>query len=928
MTTQGIQIWTAPRSGSYQITAIGAAGGNGPSSTAGAGARMIGTFSLSQGQKLRIAVGQTGATHTSLNGGGGGGSFVMRETGSATSDILVIAGGGGGGGYTNNGTTRNANTGTSSQPGWTGNTNVSLNNGQSSGNGGLCNDGSGGGGGGLTGDGGSSLRSTDVTAGKGGKSFINGLVAGSAIQSSQRMDGGFGGGGSGDWNYWTGAGGGGGYSGGSGGYYYGGGGGGASYNNGASQSNSTGIGTAMGSVTITSLTSQPDPPTNLFATAGFTSAVVTFTPPVNNGGATITSYTVTSSPGSITATGGGSPITVNGLTNGTTYTFTVTATNSVGTSVASAASNQATPFTVPGAPRSVTAVAGNGEATVNFLPPVTNGGNSIFEYMVISTPDGLTATGFESPLTVTGLTNGTSYTFIAEARNLGGFGADSAPSAAIVVGVPSQPLNPLATAGIQQATVTFDPPATDNGSAISSYSVTASPGGATEVAPAPTGSIIVGSLSTNTSYTFTVAATNTAGTGPSSLQTQAILLGIPDAPTGVTATPGAAEASVAFTPGADNGSTITQFRVTASPGGIAATGSSSPINVTGLTNGVAYTFMVRATNSVANSAESAPSAPVTPLDVPGAPTITLAAPAGSGQALVYFTAPGADGGSAITNYTVTSSPDGITGTGSTSPITVTGLTDTTTYTFTMVATNDQGDSVPSAPSNSIVAGTTVPDPPTNVLAVQSGDRSVTVSWDAPLNDGGLPITTYRIVSQPGIAPTTSATSPITLGNLLNTPYTFQVIAVNVVGDSAASTATSAVQPLFTANVSLDAAPDILLSQPVTGGAVAFSGAGQKSLKGVAKLGRTVAYFGRTGTAGGIAPTGLTMHLNAGVSASYSGSGTTWTNLATTGGWTGTLAGSPLPTFVSAESSFQFASGSRVTISSSLTTNNLPMLACI
>jgi hypothetical protein len=180
----------------------------------------------------------------------------------------------------------------------------------------------------------------------------------------------------------------------------------------------------------------------------------------------------------------------------------------------------------------------------------------------------------------------------------------------------------------------------------------------------------------------------------------------------------------------------------------------------------------------------------------------------------------------------------------------------------MVATNDQGDSVPSAPSNSIVAGTTVPDPPTNVLAVQSGDRSVTVSWDAPLNDGGLPITTYRIVSQPGIAPTTSATSPITLGNLLNTPYTFQVIAVNVVGDSAASTATSAVQPLFTANVSLDAAPDILLSQPVTGGAVAFSGAGQKSLKGVAKLGRTVAYFGRTGTAGGIAPTGLTMHQNA------------------------------------------------------------------
>ncbi|MFA7078665.1 MAG: fibronectin type III domain-containing protein [Syntrophomonas sp.] len=87
----------------------------------------------------------------------------------------------------------------------------------------------------------------------------------------------------------------------------------------------------------------PDAPTNVSAVAGNGQTAITFTAPANNGAATITGYTVTSNPGSITATGTGSPITVTRLPNGTTYTFTVRATNSVGDSTASAASNSVTP---------------------------------------------------------------------------------------------------------------------------------------------------------------------------------------------------------------------------------------------------------------------------------------------------------------------------------------------------------------------------------------------------------------------------------------------------------------------------------------------------------------------------------------------------------------------------------------------------------
>ena len=91
----------------------------------------------------------------------------------------------------------------------------------------------------------------------------------------------------------------------------------------------------------------PGAPTITNVEAGDKEVTVYFTAPVSNGGDTITSYTVTAEPDGATASGASSPITVKGLTNGQAYTFTVTATNSVGKGAASAPSDEITPNSAP-----------------------------------------------------------------------------------------------------------------------------------------------------------------------------------------------------------------------------------------------------------------------------------------------------------------------------------------------------------------------------------------------------------------------------------------------------------------------------------------------------------------------------------------------------------------------------------------------------
>jgi hypothetical protein len=173
-------------------------------------------------------------------------------------------------------------------------------------------------------------------------------------------------------------------------------------------------------------------------------ATVSWSPPLTNGGSAITNYVVTPYVGDVAGTpvefaGNATSGAVTGLTNGTAYTFTVAAKNAVGTGTASPKSTEVTPTeaaVVPSAPTIGTPVASEGQVLVPWTAPVSDGGSTILSYLVTPSKAGVPQTpvsflpGATSGV-VTGLTNGSAYTFNVKAINGVGPSLPSASSAAV-----------------------------------------------------------------------------------------------------------------------------------------------------------------------------------------------------------------------------------------------------------------------------------------------------------------------------------------------------------------------------------------------------------------------------------------------------------------------------------------------------------------
>jgi hypothetical protein len=223
--------------------------------------------------------------------------------------------------------------------------------------------------------------------------------------------------------------------------------------------------------------------------------------------------------------------TLTDLTNGVKYTVKAFAKNAVGTGTASSSLKNVVPATTPGKANITTVTAGAGQVTVAWTAPVSNGGSAITGYTVqafnaagTDAVVGKTCTPATATVTnciVTGLTNGTTYTFKVTAANAKGSGAASNLSAtATPVAAPAAPGSPLATAKTgKKVTISWTAPA-NNGSPITGYTVQAYTWNgsletivtAKKCTTTSATTCDISGLTAGTQYKFTITATNAKGT--------------------------------------------------------------------------------------------------------------------------------------------------------------------------------------------------------------------------------------------------------------------------------------------------------------------------------------------------------------------------------------------------------------------------------
>ena len=529
--------------------------------------------------------------------------------------------------------------------------------------------------------------------------------------------------------------------------------------------------------------------------SGATSAIVTWSPPASGG--PVTSYRVTpyvgASPQAPTLVTG-SPLPTSkqipGLTIGTTYTFTVEALNANGAGGASAHSNSVTPTgpVPPTAPTAVTADPASSSARVTWTAPSADGdspitGYTITPYIGLTAQSPTTVSGSTTTKTVTGLSNGTDYTFKVVATNAIGASPASTPSSTVT---PDATIFDFAT-----------PTTIDDGDPNSlTLGVKFQTDFAGEVAgirfyksAANTGTH-VGALWTSGGALLAQATF----TSESASGWQDVTFSSP-----VTITPGTTYVAGYFAP---NG----HYSVTVN--GLSSAVDNVPLHA--LSNGVSANGLFGYGSSVTfptgsfNAGNYWVDVLFEPAPAPGAPT-GVSATAGQGSATVSWTAP-ATGGPAtsykVTPYIGASAQTATTVTGSPLPTSkvITGLTAGTAYTFKVQGINMSGTGPSSSASNSVTpTGATAPTAPTGVTA--TGDsKSALVRWTASSSDGGSPITGYTVTPYIGAAAQTpvsagaTATSAVATGLTNGTAYTFKVTATNAAGVSAPSTASASVTP--------------------------------------------------------------------------------------------------------------------------------------
>ena len=486
---------------------------------------------------------------------------------------------------------------------------------------------------------------------------------------------------------------------------------------------------------------------------------------------------------------------VTGLVSGTVYSFRVAGTNLLGVGTWS---SLVTPQATASAPLISSVATAVGRANITFSAPAENGGSEISNYEY-STDGGSTWVNASpaqttSPLVISGLSNGTTYSVKLRAVNSLGAGAASDPVSVKPIAPASAPTISGVTSGNGQATLSISAPAQLNDSSLSGYDYSTNNGSTWSHFASVTGPFTITGLTNGTAYQVKVRAVNSAGAGEaSSVVTVNPTKLLPAKPVIGSIIGGNASATINITTPTDvTAQSVTGYQYSINKGATYqnAVVSNGSFTVSGLTNGVSTSVQIRATNFNGNSLASLAKT-VVPATTPAAPIISAITPS-AGALSIAFTAP-SNGGSAITGYQY--SLDG----GSTwvvpktavktSPLKVTGLPNATAYQVKIRAVNVIGAGLA---SDAVSASTPVlvPSAPTTTSIAKSS-TTFTVDVTAPVNNGGGAITNYAYSVDNGktwteVSPASNSTRIVISGLKSNTTYPVQIAALNSAGRGAPS----------------------------------------------------------------------------------------------------------------------------------------------
>jgi predicted phage tail protein len=472
---------------------------------------------------------------------------------------------------------------------------------------------------------------------------------------------------------------------------------------------------------------------------------------------------------------------------------------------------------VPGAPTLNSATSGNGSVTLAWSAPGSNGGAAITGYKVYrgttSGGETLVATlGNVTSYTDSGLSNGGTYYYQVTAVNSVGEGARSNERSATPATVPGAPTLNSATSGNGSVTLGWSAPGSNGGEAVSGYDVYRGGSSGSETLVATLGNVTSytdSGLSNGGTYYYQVTAVNSVGEGARSNERSATPTTVPGAPTLNSAAPGSGSVALAWSaPGSNGGAAVTGYDVyrgTAAGGETLLTtlGNVTSWTDSGVVSGATYYYKLSALNSVgegskSNEMNATPSAPAT---VPGAPTLNSAT-SGNGSVTLGWSAPGSNGGAAVSGYDVyrggSSGSETLVATlGNVTSWTDSGVVNGATYYYKLSALNSVGEGSKSNEMNATpISSATVPGAPTLATA-KGGNNNVALTWRAPTSNGGAAITGYRVYrgttsgGETLVATLGNVTSWTDSGAVSGVTYYYKVTAVNSVGESAKSNELSA-----------------------------------------------------------------------------------------------------------------------------------------